>query len=100
MVSDLQRLGPFGHGNRRPVFVSKGLQVAAAPRRMGKTGDHLSILVRQGQNTMRAVAFGAGDLAERLRVGSTIDLAFEPTINEYNGTSSVELEVKDLQFVA
>jgi single-stranded-DNA-specific exonuclease len=66
---------------------------------MGKTGDHLSLLVRQGQNTMRAVAFGAGDLAERLQVGSTIDLAFEPTINTYNGTSSVELEVKDLQFV-
>src|SRR5439155_14201551 len=99
-VADLQRLGPFGHGNRRPIFVTKGLQVAAAPRRVGKTGNHLSLMVRQGQNTMKAIAFGAGDLCERLEVGTTIDLAFEPTLNEYNGSTSVELEVKDLQFVS
>jgi single-stranded-DNA-specific exonuclease len=99
MVSDLQRLGPFGHGNRRPMFVSKRLQVAAAPRRVGKTGNHLSLLVRQGQSTMKAIAFGAGDLIDRLPAGTTIDLAFEPTINEFNGSTSVELEVKDLQFV-
>ena len=35
---------------------------------------------------------------DRLRPGVTVDLAFEPTINEYNGFSNVELEVKDLQF--
>jgi len=28
----------------------------------------------------------------------TIDLAFEPTLNVYNGFTNVELEVKDLQF--
>jgi single-stranded-DNA-specific exonuclease len=97
-VSDLARLGPFGHGNRRPVFVSKGLQVAAAPRRVGKTGNHLSLLVRQGDHTMKAIAFGAGDLIDRLGVGTTIDLAFEPMLNEFNGSTSIELEVKDLQF--
>jgi hypothetical protein len=37
-------------------------------------------------------------LFEKLRPGVTVDLAFEPTLNVYNGFSSVELEVKDLQF--
>ena len=32
------------------------------------------------------------------RPGTTVDLAFEPILNEYNGRTSVELEVKDLQF--
>jgi single-stranded-DNA-specific exonuclease len=98
LVSDLRRLGPFGHGNRKPLFCSRGLEIAAQPRRVGKTGDHLQLVVRQGRNTMKAIAFGAGDLFDRLRPGVTVDLAFEPTINEYNGFSNVELEVKDLQF--
>jgi single-stranded-DNA-specific exonuclease len=99
LVRDLQRLGPFGHGNRRPVFVSRQLQIAAPPRRVGKTGNHLSLLVRQGTagGAMRAIAFGAGDWIDRLPVGATVDLAFEPTLNEFNGNTSVELEVKDLQ---
>jgi hypothetical protein len=49
---------------------------------------------------MRAIAFGAGDLFEKLKPGVTVDLAFEPTLNVYNGSSTVELEVKDLQFTA
>jgi single-stranded-DNA-specific exonuclease len=100
MVKDLKRLGPFGHGNRKPVFCSKNLEIAAPPRRVGKTGDHLQLYVRQGQTSMKAIAFGAGDLFDRLRPGVTVDLAFEPTLNSYNGFTSVELEVKDLQFTA
>ena len=98
LVKDLKRLGPFGHGNRKPVFCSKGLEIAAPPRRVGKAGDHLQLYVRQGSTAMRAIAFGAGDLFEKLKPGVTVDLAFEPTLNVYNGFSSVELEVKDLQF--
>jgi single-stranded-DNA-specific exonuclease len=98
LVNDLKRLGPFGHGNRRPVFCSRGLRIAQIPRRVGKTGNHLQLSVRQGNNTMRAIAFNAGDLFDRLQPGVTIDLAFEPTINEFNGFVNVELEVRDLQF--
>jgi single-stranded-DNA-specific exonuclease len=100
LVGDLQRLGPFGHGNRKPVFFSRGLQLAAPPRRVGKTGSHLQLHLRQGQTSMKAIAFGfaSDELLSRLQPGVTLDLAFEPTINEYNGFASVELEVKDLQF--
>jgi len=98
LVKDLKRLGPFGHGNRKPIFCTKGLEIAAPPRRVGKTGDHLQLYVRQGATSMKAIAFGAGDLFDRLKPGVTVDLAFEPTLNVYNGSSTVELEVKDLQF--
>ncbi len=98
MVDELRRLAPFGHGNRKPVFCIKGAELAAAPRRVGKTGDHLQLFIRQGNATMKAIAFNAGSLFERLQSGVKIDLAFEPTLNTYNGYTNVELEVKDLQF--
>jgi single-stranded-DNA-specific exonuclease len=98
LVTDLKRLGPFGHGNRRPLFVCRGLTLSAPPRRVGKTGDHLQLLVKQGPSTMRCIAFGAGALFEKLKPGMTLDLAVEPQLNEFNGHVSVELEVKDMQF--
>jgi single-stranded-DNA-specific exonuclease len=100
LVTDLKRLGPFGHGNRRPVLCCRGLEVVAPPRRVGASGDHLQLMVRQGPSgqPMKCIAFGYGPLFDRLTPGTAIDLAVEPSINEYNGRRSVELEVKDVQF--
>jgi single-stranded-DNA-specific exonuclease len=98
LVTDLKRLGPFGHGNRKPILCCRGLSIAAPPRRVGKTGDHLQLFVRQGNAAMKCIAFNAAALFERLAPGMLVDLAVEPQINEYMGRTTVELEVKDLQF--
>ena len=80
----------------------RGLEIAAPPRRVGSGGDHLQLLVRQGAGSaarpLKCIAFGSGTLFDRLPVGTIIDLAVEPSINEYNGYRNVELEVKDVQF--
>jgi single-stranded-DNA-specific exonuclease len=99
LVNDLRRLGPFGHGNRKPLLCCRGLTIAGPPRRVGKTGDHLQLFVRQNQTSMKCIAFKYGHMIDQLRTGTQIDLAVEPQINEYMGRTSVELEVKDLQFV-
>ncbi|MDB5332685.1 MAG: recJ [Phycisphaerales bacterium] len=98
LVGDLTRLGPFGHANRRPLLVCRNVTINAPPRRVGKTGDHLQLLVRQGEQIMKCIAFGFGDRIDDLRQGTVVDLAVEPTLNEFNGRVNVELEVKDLQF--
>jgi single-stranded-DNA-specific exonuclease len=98
LVQDLARLGPFGHGNRKPTLWLKEVELAGAPRRVGKTGDHLQLYIRQGQSFMRCIAFGCGHLFDKLQPGIKIDLAVQPQLNEYNGRVSVELEVKDVQF--
>lgn len=100
VVSDLKRLGPFGHANPRPLVCCAGLTLAGPPRRVGKSGDHLQLLVRQGQATMKCIAFNAGHWFDRLQSGACLDIAAEPTLNQYNGRLSVELEVKDLRLTA
>ncbi len=97
LVDELKRLGPFGMGNRKPLLCFENVELAAAPKRVGKTGDHLSLYLKQGNTRTRAIAFGKGDWCDRLFAGSIIDLAAEPSINEFNGRRSVELEVKDLR---
>jgi single-stranded-DNA-specific exonuclease len=97
LVSDLHRLGPFGHGNRKPLFCFRDVQVAAVPRVVGKTGEHLQLMIRQGNARVKCIAFRQAALAGRLTPGTSIELAAEPMINEFNGYRSVELEVKDLK---
>ncbi len=99
LVKELERLGPFGRGNPRPLLRCRNLSLTAAPRRVGKTGDHLQLHLKQNNVIMKAIAFGAGELFEKLKEGTQIDVAVQPQINEFNGYRSVELEVKDLQII-
>ncbi len=98
LVTDLHRLGPFGQSNRRPILCLRGVTVAAPPRRVGKTGDHLQLQIRHGDAVMKCIAFGLASLDAQLKQGTTVDLAVEPSINEYNGRSNVELQVRDVAF--
>ncbi|MGA2441619.1 MAG: single-stranded-DNA-specific exonuclease RecJ [Tepidisphaeraceae bacterium] len=100
LVNELQRLGPFGHGNRRPLLCIENATVAGPPRRVGKTGDHLQLFVKQNRRTIRCIAFGAGELIDRLGPGTCVRLAVEPSINEFNGRRNVELAVKDFQLAS
>jgi len=100
LINDLQRLGPFGHGNRRPLLCIENATVAGPARRVGKTGDHLQLTVKQNRRTMRCIAFGAGDLIDRLTPDTALRLAVEPSINEFNGRRNVELAVKDFQLAS
>ncbi len=96
LVSEFERLGPFGQGNPKPLIACRGLTLTAAPKRVGKKGEHLQLFVRQGNRFMKCIAFNAGDLFERLLPGKAIDLAVQPQLNEWNGQVNVELEVKDI----
>jgi single-stranded-DNA-specific exonuclease len=97
LVGDLQRLGPFGHGNRKPLWLFQDVQVVAAPRVVGKTGQHLQLLVRQGNARLKCIAFGHAQIAAQLKPGTQLELAAEPILNHFNGNCSVELQVKDLR---
>jgi single-stranded-DNA-specific exonuclease len=97
-VTDLWRLGPFGHGNRRPLFCFRDVQLAAEPRIVGKTGGHLQLWVKKGDKRLKCIAFNRAWMKDRLTAGTRIELAAEPSINDFNGSRSVELDVKDLKF--
>jgi single-stranded-DNA-specific exonuclease len=98
LVKELQRLAPFGHGNRKPLLCIDAATIAGPPRRVGKTGDHLQLTVKHERQMIRCIAFQCGDLIDRLPANTAVRLAVEPCINEFNGRRSVELEVKDFQF--
>lgn len=104
-VYKLLDLGPFGQGNARPLFLLPGLRIYAKPRQMGSEGKHLSITCSSLNNTdssqklMRFVGWSMGHLADKLAAGVKLDLAFHPTINNWQGRTSIEGEIVDLRLI-
>lgn len=97
-VTELDRLGPFGQENPRPVFAATRVELAEPPRTMGDGDRHLSLRVKQYGTVLRAVAFGRGEWAEEIAAaGGAIDISFAPGINEFRGRQNVELKLIDWQ---
>ena len=98
LLESMKQLEPYGAGNPQPLFLAGDLQLAGEPRRVGGGERHLSFRVRQGNQTLRAIAFGMGERAtELMSAEGRCCLVFTPKINEWQGWRSVELEVRDLQ---
>jgi single-stranded-DNA-specific exonuclease len=99
VVSELQRLEPFGAGNPDPLFAARNLRLAGNPELVGSKRTHLSFLARQGDVTLRVIAFGKADWLPELstRRGEPFALAFEPTISTF-GERRVELRAEDIQW--
>ncbi len=98
LVKEIDRLEPYGAQNPRPKFLAGGLHIVGEPKKIGGGERHLSFRVKQGGNAVRAVAFGMADrLDELMSASGACCLAFTPRLNEWNGYSSVEIEVVDFQ---
>jgi len=97
-VTELQLLEPFGQGNPRPVFATKGVRLASPPRRVGAKGDHLQLAITDNKTSVRCIGFNMGKFEKKLLENQFFNVAYEPQINNFNGSSTVQLVLNDLQF--
>jgi single-stranded-DNA-specific exonuclease len=93
-VEELARLDPVGQGNPAVRLAWRGLSHARPPQRMGKENQHVKFRVARGGPMLEAVWWNCRDAP---LPGDRFDLAFTPTVNEYNGRRSVQLRVLDWQ---
>jgi len=96
-VSNIDRLAPYGEGNRQPLFCAKDLRLVGTPRTIGREDRHLTFYVRQGQTSLRTIAFDMAHLFDDVRKSQYCDLAFRAKIHERNGSRSVEIEAIDIK---
>ncbi len=95
-VTQIDAMAPFGQGNARPVLTTSNVTLFEPPKRMGKTGRHLSLQLEQHGLKLRAVAFGKGDWEEPLlQINGPIEIVFRPVINEFRGRRTVEVHLVD-----
>jgi single-stranded-DNA-specific exonuclease len=91
----IERFGPFGPENMKPVFASRQVICYGRPRIVGNNHLQLSVSDRDGRNVQRCIGFGMGEYLDKLnRVAFDICYTVEP--NEYRDIYQVSLNLKDI----
>lgn len=93
LVEQISMLEPFGACNPSPIFAIKNLKIKQK-RLMGENKNHLRLTCQSGTQEFNCIRWKDGDVS--LVNGDTLDLAFHPQINEYNGVTSVQLIIDDI----
>lgn len=98
MLEQVKCLEPFGVGNPKPLFVTKGLVVRDEPFVMKE--KHLKIKLEDtAGKRFEAVWWDGVDRSKKrtLRPGSSIELAYTAEANEWQGNTRLQLVVEDLR---
>lgn len=94
LAEEIASLAPFGPGHVEPLLAVTGLLVAEA-RRVGVTGDHLSLRMRRGAEVFDAIAFGMPADRPLPEPGTAIDLVGTLERDLFGGLLRLRLRVVD-----
>ena len=92
----LEKLAPFGPGNMTPKFITRHVIPVGNPRLVGN-GDHLKFRAKKGETSYDAIGFNMGNHYEKLITGKPIDIAYVVEKNEWQGRTSIQLNIRDIK---
>ena len=116
LINDLERLEPFGKANSKPLFAEKNINLLKATI-LGKNNNVLKFKLKTKLNrTLDAIYFGdvyeleevindryGKEELQKLYDGAyndvKLDLVFYPSINEYNGNTSIQIVVQNFRSI-
>lgn len=89
----LQMMEPFGPGNLEPVFETKGVNVL--DYRVLKD-VHIRMQLEKNGIQFNAIGFKMAEKWEKTEA-DIIDIAYQPSINRWNGNEYIQLKLKDFK---
>lgn len=107
LYDEFSKLAPFGVGNPQPVFMTKNLMISDT-RLVGADGRHIKLNLKSkipaspaGRSNFKfdAIAFGMGNRSNELHIGDEVDVVYQIEQNEWNGSSKLQLKIKDFKAV-
>ncbi|MFC1493450.1 single-stranded-DNA-specific exonuclease RecJ, partial [candidate division KSB1 bacterium] len=92
----LKHFAPFGPQNSRPVFVSEGIEVTGRPMIVGK--NHLKFSIKQNGAVLPVIGFNLGHLIDTIYdERECLDMAFVIEENTWQGSTYLQLQLKDIK---
>lgn len=95
----LKQFAPFGPGNMSPVFRTDGVIDAEGSRIVGK--NHLKLNIAHPEipgGPFPGIAFQQGEHFPKIEKKIPFNICYHLEENEWNGTKSLQLNVKDIRF--
>lgn len=95
LLRQLADFEPTGYGNREAMFRSRAVKVKSS-RTVGAERNHIKLTLEDERGvTIDAIGFRLGHL--QINLPPRVDLIYSFEANEYNGRTSLQLNVKDLR---
>ncbi|MCL2391114.1 MAG: single-stranded-DNA-specific exonuclease RecJ [Oscillospiraceae bacterium] len=94
-IQALEMLEPFGNGNPSPSLYMSGAEISST-QSIG-AGKHTRLRLEKSGSSLDCIFFSMPSEDLGVSVGSLVDAAFEPQINEFRGRSSVQLRLIDIK---
>ncbi len=94
MVESLKQLEPFGEGNKMPIFAFKNLKIDSI--RALSEGKHIKMTLKENNTIVNAIGFNLGNLVNDYKIGDKVDVAGVLEINNFNGASNIQINLKDI----
>ncbi|MFP2995270.1 single-stranded-DNA-specific exonuclease RecJ [Spongiivirga sp. MCCC 1A20706] len=94
----LKQFSPFGPGNMTPVFMSQQVQDTGYGKCVGTDESHLRTTMSQDQSEpIVGIGFGLGHKKDLITERKPFDVAYTIDENEWNGSVSLQLKIKDIR---
>lgn len=96
LINQITQLAPFGCENPEPIFCIRNIKVSS-PVIVGNS--HLKMRLTSSGAAVNAIWFGMGKHLGAIN-GANLDVVFSPQINYWNGSSDIQLKMRDAAIVA
>jgi len=95
----IEQMAPFGPSNSRPVFMTKEVIDNGSGRLIGQDKNHLKLAITDNyySKILDGIGFGMSDHFSTIKDKQTFDVCFVLDLNEWNGTTNLQLRVKDIR---
>tara|TARA_R110002051_G_scaffold172564_2_gene242833 strand:- start:1695 stop:3383 length:1689 start_codon:yes stop_codon:yes gene_type:complete len=94
----LKQFAPFGPGNMSPVFMAENIKDTGYAKGVGANAAHLKIsVVQQDSYKIDGIGFNMGDKLPMVTSRKPFNAVFSLDENEWQGTVSLQLKLKDIK---
>lgn len=99
LMAGLRRFNPFGPGNVKPEFITRGVRDTGTSKVVGKQLEHIKLDVTDGTTEMNCIAFGRAQEFARIQAGETFSVVYTIEENKHRAAGSpIQLFIKDIIF--
>ncbi len=94
----LKKLAPYGPGNEKPLFMTRGVVSVTPPRLMGYKNSHLRLMISMPNDMpiYQAVAYNQAELLPLIAKGKPFDILYTIEESQRQGKHSIQLNIQDI----
>jgi single-stranded-DNA-specific exonuclease len=95
---NLKKFEPFGEDNLKPKFLTKNLTIINLEK-VGKDEKHLRLMLSDEQGNIKKFMgfFLTSDWSNKIKIGDKLDVVYELSVNQWNGSQELQQKIIDLK---